>query len=131
MKSSGSLVDTSVWIDFFKGILPVKALLEKLIAEDNVFTAGPILFELLQGIRSPEERKQVKEAFMATHYLEIKPDDWEGAASLASDLRARGITIPMTDILIAHLAKANHLEVVSFDLHFDQVPGLKRRKPGG
>jgi predicted nucleic acid-binding protein len=65
-----------VRIDFFKGILPVKALLEKLIAEDNVFTAGPILFELLQGIRSPEEREQVKEAFMATHYLEIKPDDW-------------------------------------------------------
>jgi hypothetical protein len=120
-----------VWIDFFKGMLPARVLLEKLIAEDNVFTAGPILFELLQGIRSPEERKQVKEAFMATHYLEIKPDDWEDAASLASDLRARGITIPMTDILIAHLAKANHLEVVSFDLHFDQVPGLKRRKPKG
>ena len=87
MKSSGSLVDTSVWIDFFKGLLPARTLLEKLIAEDTVFTAGPILFELLQGIRSPEERKQVKEAFMATHYLEITPDDWEGAASLAGDLR--------------------------------------------
>lgn len=35
----------------------------------------------------------------------------------------------MTDILIAQLAKANHLEVLSFDLHFDQVPGLRRRKP--
>ena len=129
MKSSGSLIDTSVWIDFFKGTPPVKALLEKLMAEDTVFTAGPILYGLLQGIKSPEERKQVKEAFMATHYLEIKPDDWEGAASLASNLRAKGITIPMTNILIAHLAKANHLEVLSFDLHFDQVPGLKRRKP--
>ena len=130
MKSSASLVDTSVWIDFFRGLLPARTLLEKLIAEDTVFTAGPILFELLQGIRSPEERKQVKEAFMATHYLEITPDDWEGAASLAGDLRAKGITIPMTDVLIAHLAKANHLEVVSFDSHFDQIPGLKRRKPG-
>ncbi len=129
MKSSGSLVDTSVWIDFFKGTPAVKALLEKLIAEDTVFTAGPILYELLQGVKSPEERKQVKEAFLATHYLEIRPDDWEGAASLAGDLRAKGITIPMTDILIAHLAKANHLEVLSFDLHFDQVPGLKLRKP--
>jgi predicted nucleic acid-binding protein len=50
----------------------------------------------------------VKEAFMATQYPEITPDDREGVASLASDLRARGITIPMTDILIAQLAKANH-----------------------
>lgn len=77
MKSSGSLVDTSVWIDFFKGTPPVKALLEKLIAEDTVFTAGPILYELLQGVKSPEERKQVKEAFLSTRYLEIRPDDWE------------------------------------------------------
>jgi predicted nucleic acid-binding protein len=129
VKRSGSLVDTSVWIDFFKGTPPVKALLEKLIAEDTVFTAGPILYELLQGVKSPEERKQVKEAFLAIHYLDIMPDDWEGAASLASDLRAKDITIPMTDILIAHLAIANYLEVLSFDLHFDQVPGLKRRKP--
>jgi predicted nucleic acid-binding protein len=118
-----------VWIDFFKGTPSAKMLLEKLIVEDTVFTAGPILFELLQGVKSPEERKQVKEAFQATHYLEIEPDDWEGAASLASDLRAKGITIPMTDVLIAHLAIANHLEVLSFDLHFDQIPGLKRRKP--
>jgi len=129
VKSSGNLVDTSVWIDFFKGTPAVKALLGKLIAEDNVFTAGPILFELLQGVKSPEQRKQVKEAFLANHYLEIKPDDWEGAASLASDLRTKGITIPMTDILIAHLAITNNLEVISFDLHFDQIPGLKHHRP--
>lgn len=130
MKSSGSLVDTSVWIDFFKGAPPVKTLLEKLITEDLVFTAGPILFELLQGVKSPAEREQVKEALLATHYLEITPDDWEGAASLAGDLRSRGITIPMTDILIAHLAKTKDLDVLSFDLHFDRVPGLRRRIPG-
>ena len=115
----------------FSGASSGSDALENLIAEDTVFTAGSILFELLQGIRSPEERKQVKEAFLATHYLEITPDDWEGAASLAGDLRTKGITIPMTDVLIAHLAKANHLEVVSFDSHFDQIPDLKRRKPGG
>jgi hypothetical protein len=38
--------------------------------------------------------------------------------------------IPMTDVLIVHLAKPNHLKVVSFDLYFDQVPGLKGCKPG-
>lgn len=130
MKSSKSLVDTSVWIDFFKGVPRIKALLQELILEDNVFTAGPILFELLQGVKSSEERKQVKEAFLATHYLEITPDDWEGAASLASDLKAKGITLPMTDTLIGHLAKANHLEVLSYDRHFDRIPGIKRRNPG-
>ena len=80
-------MDTSVWIDFFRGNPPVRALLEKLIVADRVFTAGPILYELLQGIKSPPEKKQVKEALLATRYLHLTPDDWEGAASLAAELR--------------------------------------------
>ena len=91
MKSSGTLVDTSVWITFFRGIPAIKTIIEKLIVKDEVFTAGPILYELLQGIRSPEEKKQVKEALLSTNYLEITLNDWEGAATLASSLRAKGI----------------------------------------
>jgi len=129
VKTSGSIVDTSVWIDFFKGVSSVKVVLEKLISQDRVFMSGPILFELLQGIKSREEKEQVKEALLSIPYLEIAPRDWEGAASLARELRARGITLPMTDLLIAQLAKTNNLEVISFDLHFDQISGLIHRKP--
>jgi predicted nucleic acid-binding protein len=128
VKSFGTLVDTSVWIDFFRGIPPIKIALEKLITKDEIFTVGPILYELLQGVRLPEERKQVKEALLSTNYLEMTSNDWEEAALLSSTLRAQGITLPMTDILIGHLARAKNLEVLSFDPHFDQIPGLKHRK---
>jgi len=79
-------------------------------------------------VRLPEEKKQVKEALLSTNYLEITSNDWEEAALLSSTLRAQGITLPMTDILIGHLAKARNLEVISFDPHFDQIPGIKHRK---
>jgi predicted nucleic acid-binding protein len=128
VKSSGTLVDTSVWIDFFRGAPSIKNSLEKLIARDEIFTAGPVLYELLQGVRLREEKKQVKEALLSTNYLEITSNDWEEAALLSSTLRAQGITLPMTDILIGHLAKARNLEVISFDPHFDQIPGIKHRK---
>jgi predicted nucleic acid-binding protein len=128
VKSSGTLVDTSVWIDFFRGVPSIKNALEKLIAKDEIFTTGPILYELLQGVKLPEERKQVKEALLSTNYLEITSNDWEEAALLSSTLRAQGITLPMSDILIGHLAKVSDLEVISFDPHFDQIPGLKHRK---
>jgi predicted nucleic acid-binding protein len=108
VKGSGALVDTSVWIDFFRGVPSVKNSLEKLIARDEIFTAGPILYELLQGVKLPEERKQVKEALLSTNYLEITSNDWEEAALLSSTLRAQGITLPMTDILIGHLAKVSN-----------------------
>jgi predicted nucleic acid-binding protein len=128
VKSSGTLVDTSVWIDFLRGAPSIKLALEKLIARDEIFTAGPILYELLQGVRLPEERKQVKEALLSTNYLEITSNDWEEAALLSSTLRAQGITLPMTDILIGHLAKVRNLEVISFDPHFDQIPGIRHHK---
>jgi predicted nucleic acid-binding protein len=128
VKSSGTLVDTSVWIDFFRGAPSIKLALEKLIARDEIFTVGPILYELLQGVRLPEERKQVKEALLSTNYLEITLNDWEEAALLSSTLRAQGITLPMTDVLIGHLAKVRNLEVISFDPHFDQIPGIRHHK---
>jgi predicted nucleic acid-binding protein len=129
VRSSGTLVDTSVWIEFFRGTPAIKNFLQKWIARDEVFTAGPILFELLQGIRSPEEKKQVKEALLSTNYIEITFHDWEEAAFLASSLRAKGITLPMTDILIAHLGKTRNLEITSFDPHFDQIPEILHHKP--
>ena len=128
MKSSGTLVDTSVWIDFFRGAPSIKNSLEKLIARDEIFTAGPVPYELLQGVRLPEEKKQVKEALLSTNYLEIISNDWEEAALLSSTLRAQGITLPTTNILIGHLAKARNLEVISFDPHFDQIPGIRHHK---
>ncbi len=124
MKPVGSLVDTSVWIDFFRGVASVKELLTKLIARDRVFTAGPVIFELLQGIRSSEEREQVKEALLSMNFLDITPEDWEGAALISRELRSKGITIPMTDLLLAQLAKAHDLEIISLGPHFDQIPGI-------
>lgn len=128
MKPVGSLVDTSVWIDFFRGVASVKELLTKLIGRDRVFTAGPVLFELLQGIKSPEERGQVKEALLSMNFLEITPADWEGAALVSRELRSKGVTIPMTDLLLAQLARAHDLEIISLDPHFDQIPGVAHRK---
>jgi len=120
----GSRVDTRLWIVFFRGVPTVKALVEKLIVANRVFTAGPILYELLQGVKSSLERKQVKEALLCTQYLDITPADWEGAAALAAELRKGVTALPTTDILIAHLARQNDLEVISCDVHFDRVPGL-------
>lgn len=128
MKPVGSLVDTSVWIDFFRGVPSAKEFLTKQIARDRVFTAGPVLFELLQGIRSSAEREQVKEALLSMNFLEVTPEDWEGAAVISRELRSRGITIPMTDLLLAQLAKTHHLEIISLDPHFDQIPGITHRK---
>jgi len=128
VKPAGNLVDTSVWVDFFRGVASIKELVMKLLARDRIFTAGPVLFELLQGIKSSEEREVVKEALLSVNFLEIAPEDWEGAAVISRELRSKGITIPMTDLLLAQLARTHNLEIISLDPHFDQIPGVTHRK---
>ena len=34
----------------------------------------------------------------------------------------------MTDLLLAQLAKAHDLEIISLDPHFDQIPGITHRR---
>jgi hypothetical protein len=41
VKPAGNLVDTSVWVDFFRGVASIKELVMKLLARDRIFTAGP------------------------------------------------------------------------------------------
>jgi predicted nucleic acid-binding protein len=59
-----TLVDTSVWIDFFRGIdLPHVQRLEALIQQgENIALCGLILTEILQGIRDDNafERTQTR-----------------------------------------------------------------------
>jgi predicted nucleic acid-binding protein len=129
VKITGSLVDTSVWIYFFRGVASIRAFLNELILKNRVFICGPIFFELLQGIKSLEEKSLVKEALLSLPYLEITLQVWESAAYLSRDLRTKRITLPLTDLLIGQLAKANNLEVISFDPHFDQIPDLIHHKP--
>jgi predicted nucleic acid-binding protein len=49
------LVDTSIWIDAFRGANPtVKNALDSLLAEDRVVFCGVVEMELLHGIRPKE-----------------------------------------------------------------------------
>ena len=41
------------------------------------------------------------------------------------ELRERGTPIPIVDIMIAAIARANNLVLVTADRHFDAVRGLK------
>jgi predicted nucleic acid-binding protein len=118
--------DTCVWIDFFKGNkTPLVSRLERELVDGNVHTCGVILYELLQGIRNKREEAQVRAAFQAITTVDMADEIWIAAASISSDLRKKGVTIPLSDILIAAVALNNNLTVISADEHFKTIPDLK------
>ncbi len=124
--SSGVVVDTSVWVDFFRGRNePVRIELRRLIKSNRAILVGMVMAEILQGIKSTTERENVESHFGALPYLEVSQTTWRSAAETAETLRSHGISLPFSDVLIATLAMEHELPVYSTDPHFTQIPHLK------
>jgi predicted nucleic acid-binding protein len=117
------LVDTSAWIGFFArtGYSELKTRLKKLLDDDRVATAGPIVLELLQGCRSKEERTQLDRRLRALHWLAIEDRLWFMAGETSFTLRREGITISAIDALIATLAETYDCALLHLDSDFDQI----------
>lgn len=84
-----------------------------------------VLAEVLQGIRSPQEASSVRSQFASLPYFETVRETWSRAGSLSGELKQKGVTIPITDIVIAALALEHNAEVFTTDPHFEKIPGLK------
>ncbi len=123
--TGGVLVDTGAWIEYFRvGETAVSRTLDGLLRGERVWTCGPVLLELLQGVRSEGDRAAVMGALGSLEYLELGPQIWVRAAGLASALRGRGRQVPHSDLLIAALALEHKLHVLTADRHFEEIPGL-------
>lgn len=119
------LPDTCVWIDFLKNRnTPLTIQLEQALLQGEVYTCGVVLYELLQGIRNPSEDQQVQAAFDALVMHEVTAQTWVSAASISSELRKKGVTLPMSDIIIAAVALEHNVTIMTLGQHFQQISGL-------
>jgi predicted nucleic acid-binding protein len=115
------LVDTSVWIELLssrrKRVVPEKQLL--------VFaTCGPIIQEVLQGLRPGPQSESFREAFLAIPVLTnpIPLSLYMAAADIYAQGRMRGLTIRSSvDCLIAAIAIENRVPVWHRDRDFDKL----------
>jgi predicted nucleic acid-binding protein len=120
------LPDTCAWIDFFRGrATPLAVAVEKALLDGTAVTCGVVLFELTQGIKTPAEEAAVITAFAAVPSIELTDALWVEAGRLSAQLRSQGHTLPLSDLLIAVLAKAYNVTVLTIDQHFARVPGVR------
>ncbi len=118
------LVDTSVWIDYFNGVVNKQTdSLHQLLSEQTVLIGDIILTEILQGFDRDQEFKLARQALdpldcvhLGGKTLAIK------AASNFRFLRSKGITIYKTvDMLIGSWCIEHDVELLHNDQDFDQI----------
>jgi hypothetical protein len=123
------IVDTSIWIQFFN--FPQskeKKEVDKLLNDNRVALVGVIVSELLQGSRSQEDFEKIEDKINALPYVKVSKNTWMEVGRTSFKLRKQGITLPLTDILIATLAKESGGEIYTLDPHFKKIPQVKLYK---
>jgi hypothetical protein len=115
------LVDTSAWIDFFRGRDPLARVVDQLLDADEVALCGPVITELRRGLRSRTERARVLPLLDGCHRLDQPPALWEEAGELGALLGRRGATVKLLDLLIAAYALSHGVAVLTRDLDFERM----------
>lgn len=118
-----ALIDTSAWIDFFRnkdGLLG--DIVTDLIRHDKAYLTGPVIAELLHGVRDKKENAQLGVLFETIPCLAVTNNNWVECGRLLFKLRKKGITVPLTDALIAVVASQNNKAVLTLDKHFHSLP---------
>lgn len=116
------LVDSSVWIDFFRGtVTPQVDALDWLLGEELVAIGDLMMTEVLQGFASERDFNKARRLLGALDLVEIGGRDvMIEAARYFRDLRGRGITIRKTiDTLIATRCIVSGYRLLYSDRDFD------------
>lgn len=115
------LVDSSVWIDYFRSAdTPQVALLDSLLGRTPLAVGDLIAAEVLQGVRDERDFKLVKKTFEAFEHVDLVGYDLAVKASENyRSLRGMGITIRKTiDTLIATRCIEDGLTLLHSDKDF-------------
>lgn len=126
------LIDTSVWIEFFRKQEPYFSAVQDLIEEDRVCCVGLIYAELLQGAKSENEINTLREFIHVFDFIPELPAIWEKAGLMLRTLKKKGKSIGLADCFIASCAVSCRAEVLTLDRHFDvikKLEGLALYKP--
>jgi len=110
------LVDSSVWIDYFRGS-EVSVRLDYLIEENLVVVNDLILAEIIPALQIKRQSKLI--ALMRQIACPALHVDWNDLMQLQITCLRNGInSVGIPDLIIAQHAIQNHLELYSLDKHF-------------
>jgi predicted nucleic acid-binding protein len=122
MSAERILIDTSVWIEYFRDESSTVAdKVDQILSEDNVFVPKIVIAELMQSSKSEKELSVIRDFLDAFQIIDQKEDSWIKAGKLAYDLKKRGKTIHLLDCYIAVIVKEFNCKVFTLNRHFTEI----------
>jgi tRNA(fMet)-specific endonuclease VapC len=121
------VLDTNVYSGFMRGEPgAVRALRAAREIQIPLIVMGELLAGFAAGGRSGKNRDQLNRFMASPRVTVLLPDERTARhyADVYLSLRLQGTPIPTNDLWIAALARQHRLPLLTFDAHFQRVPGL-------
>jgi len=121
------LVDSTKFISWIRqGRNPV-ALLAATLTAGELLGCGIVRIEVLRGVIKSKVKAELTRFFDIIPEIPLSPSVLRETGELAWALDRQGQVLPLTDLIIAICAKRTGATVITEDLHFRKIPGLKLR----
>jgi hypothetical protein len=119
----GVLLDTSAWIAFFSpaGHEALKRHVKAALDEARVSTCAVVQTELLVGARDRAAFSRLGKLLQSLPQIPIDDDVWSHAAALGFNMRKKGRSVPLSDLLIAEVCRSRSLELWHLDEHYETI----------
>jgi tRNA(fMet)-specific endonuclease VapC len=124
---SAVALDTSVYSAFMRGLpAAVDAVRAAREIQIPLVVLGELLAGFAAGTRAAKNREELARFTASPRVSVLNPDERTAHhyADIFAVLRSRGMPIPTNDLWIAALARQHGLSLLTFDSHFEKVPGL-------
>jgi predicted nucleic acid-binding protein len=120
---SDILVDTSVWLDFFKAKdSPYSKMLDRLLEEGRVCTTHLVKAEIVPGAKTLKQFHRLKDYFDALPLANEPETLWLEIMETQFQLKRRGINgVSIPDLIIVVVAEANGKIIFTKDQDFKHV----------
>jgi predicted nucleic acid-binding protein len=125
MAASPVLADSSYYLRLLREDRdPLKALTLAAATRD-VAICGVIRCEVGRGIRHLHILQRFRKAWDVMINVQTDPRIWEEAETMLWHLDRSGTVLPLPDLVIAACAKRIGAIVLTFDEHFQKIPGIR------
>lgn len=124
MTSSGHLLDSSVLIDYERGVPALIAFVNDLTRQEVPACSALTVYEVEVGVR-PEHAHAARELLDALNVLPLTSSIASRAAAETRLARRRGRALSPVDAMIAATALLHNLTLVTCDRTGFHVPGLR------
>ncbi|MDA1276417.1 MAG: PIN domain-containing protein [Verrucomicrobia bacterium] len=125
MAASPVLADSSFYIRLMREKLDPLRALSLAAATRDVATCGIVRVEVGRAILPLELWKKFQAAWSVMIYVHSDNRLWEEVEAMAWQLDRSGVILPLPDLVIACCAKRIGAVVLTFDGHFQQIPGVR------